>query len=433
MDSSTQSSQIEEKRDLRTQFFYMSIVFAIGHGTATTPLVYASSLLDPQVAYACNGTLYILMLLSSLLFAVPVIGTTGLKGGLVAGLALYGVYAGSFSLAAMSTTPFVQGVFFIPGSICGGIAAGLLWTAQGGYLTHCGTAISEQEKQPRELVNSQLATQFAFWYLLFEVLSKILWSLSMMVGFSVPTIGTVYVGLAVVSCCLMCRVGDVQNTQSEKSESLKCMAAFRLWPDVRIWLLSPTNITFGIAAAYMNGYFNANIAAKVLGVDAIGYLSALTVLTSCTMTWVYGGLSQSFGNLVPITIGAVSFAGISLLVLFFCTKGCQDWGWWLIVFYVLQGSGRSVFENANKAVFADTFKGADAEGAFANSVLQLGASSAICFLMSTIVAGWQLAMAVLIFAILMPTLFMVKMYLDPAENAEAHPLLASQAAPERSA
>lgn len=424
-----ETSQIDDKHDLRSEFFRMSVVLAIGHGTATTPLVYASSVLDPKVAYLCNGTLYSFMLLSSLLFAVPTVGRFGHRGSLVISLGLYSVYVGSFSLATMLPTPFMQGALFIPGSICAGLAAGILWTAQGGYFSHCGATIAREEKQPRELVNSQLATQFAFYYLLFEVLSKVLWSALMIASVSVAGTALLFVAVAMASSFAMTSVADTQHVQAERPAAAQVLDAVRLWSDVRIWLLSPMNITFGVSAAYMNGYFNAQVGSKVLGAQSIGYLSALAVLTSCAMTWVYGSCSQRFGNIVAISIGAASFAGIPILMLFAGVS--QEWGWWICIFYVFQGSGRSFFENTNKAIFADTFKGADAEASFANGVMQLAASSALCFFLSAVVAGTRLAIAVLVFAILMPTLYIVKTSLDPAEasdtSAEDDPLLLKNA------
>merc|ERR1719502_1651217 len=130
----------------------------------------------------------------------------------------------------------------------------------------------------------------------------------------------------------MTYVGDVQNPQVQMTASAKMLAVVNLWKDVRIWLLSPTNLTFGIAAAYLNGYFNAQIASKVIGTQYIGYMSALTVATSCALTCVYSGLGQRFGNIVPITIGAASFGAIAALMLW---ASVDHWGWWIAVFYIL--------------------------------------------------------------------------------------------------
>merc|ERR1719454_1989101 len=91
-DAASSQGSGSEPSELRDNFYRMSIYFALGHGAATTPLVYASSVLDTNVAYVGNGLLYILMLVGALVLSVPVVGMTGLRGGMVLSMGLYGVY-----------------------------------------------------------------------------------------------------------------------------------------------------------------------------------------------------------------------------------------------------------------------------------------------------------------------------------------------------
>jgi len=400
----------------------MSIWFAVGHGAATTPLVYASSSLDQQVAYLGNGLLYVTTLVSALVLAIPFVGFTGPKGGLVGGMLLYAVYAACFSLASLQNEAWFQGVFFIFGSLCGGLAAGIVWTAEGAYMVNSASMIAEQESQNRESINSQLATTFAFYYLLLEVVAKIMWSLLMLAGASADVTGWIYVVLAAMSAYAMTWICDIRSeAKAERPVLAKLMGAVHLWSDVRIWLISPTNITFGFAAAYLNGVFNATVAAREVGASYIGFLSAFTVFNSWVLTWLYGSFAQQCGNLIPISIGAGSFACIQLF--YFLTSGCDGWGWWILIFYALQGSGRCVYESANKAVFADTFKGSLAEGAFANCVLQMSLAQAICFFASAAARAEQLQIIVIIFAFLTPIGYIAKIYMGNAAELEDTPLL----------
>jgi len=414
-----QPDQGETALELRANFFRMSIYFAIGHSCAMTPLVYATSALESQAAYLGNMTLYIAMLISALVLAIPIIGMVGHRRAMVAAMALYTVYVLGFSFASMSTAPSMQRVFFISGSMCAGVAGGLLWTAEGSYMKRSAEAIAREENTAQTLVNSELATQFAFYYLLSEEVAKILWSCLMFVGMTVQTTGLLYAAFALGSCFAMTLVSELPQSKEDQPVCAKLLGTVSLWSDVRIWLLSPTNITFGLSAAYMNGYFNANIASKELGDKYIGFLTAFTVIVSWALTKVYGYFGQRFGNSIPIFVGAASFAGIPILML--ATHCCQEWGWCILAFYVLQGSGRSVYESANKAVFADTFKGADSESAFANCILQMAASSAFCFFVSAEMGAPQMQIVVLLFALVTPVAYMSKLYLDPRGD-EAEPL-----------
>merc|ERR1712166_942134 len=64
-------------------------------------------------------------------------------------------------------------------------------------------------------------------------------------------------------------------------------------------------------------------------------------------------------------------------------EGPGGWGWWIVVFYLLQGLGRGVYESTNKGIFADFFPGHKGVGAFANCMMQNTASGTIGFAM-----GW---------------------------------------------
>ena len=72
----------------------------------------------------------------------------------------------------------------------------------------------------------------------------------------------------------------------------------------RIWLLSPTNVAFGVGAAYMNGYFNAQVAAPLAGTAAVGALAALTVATAALGAVAFSSWGQqSLGQ--PMAVGSL--------------------------------------------------------------------------------------------------------------------------------
>merc|ERR1712194_955577 len=132
----------------------------------------------------------------------------------------------------------------------------------------------------------------------------------------------------------------------------KVTAAASIWTDPCIFLLAGANLTFGFNAAFMNGYVNGNYAKK-LGTFAPALMSATTVVVATGLSKVFGPLAATIGKGRVLMIGAVCFGlgPVSILV-----GGCCDtWGWGLIVLYMLQGSGRAVYESTNKGIFADFF------------------------------------------------------------------------------
>jgi len=159
----------------------------------------------------------------------------------------------------------------------------------------------------------------------------------------------------------------------------------QLWQDPKIWLLSGSNVTFGFSAAYLAGYINATWEKEALNSpDFIGFLGAIICLIATLSSWVYGIAAEKMGTKFPIVVfGSLCFLAIALLS--FVTaprgKGPGGWGWGIMVFYILQGMGRGVYESTNKGIFADFFPGEKSVGAFANCMMQNTASSTIGFSM----------------------------------------------------
>merc|ERR1719419_1374004 len=184
----------------------------------------------------------------------------------------------------------------------------------------------------------------------------------------------------------------------------KIGAVSSLWSDPIIWLLSPTNLTFGFCAAFMNGYVNKYYVKDELGVGAVTSCAAVTVATAAVLSRIYGPLGARVGKGPVITLGAVCFLCISSCILFFGC--CNGWDWWIIALYLLQGSGRAVYESTNRAMFSDFFVGPQTEGAFANCMFQSSLSFAVSFFLQSFLQGRTLAYIVLVLTVLTPLLYL---------------------------
>jgi MFS family permease len=180
----------------------------------------------------------------------------------------------------------------------------------------------------------------------------------------------------------------------------KAMAAVELMPDVRVWLLSFTNLTFGFCAAFMNGYVNEHYVAKstAFNESAIGFLTAITAIVAGFSSPVFAKMSTRFGKGWVVLFGSVAFISIPLCVIF---AHVETWGVGILLFFVLHGLGRGVYESTNKVVFADFFPG-KAPGAFANCMMQNSFAFAVCFFLQPsfqhqpdVLAGIVLTLAVL--------------------------------------
>merc|ERR1712050_324737 len=118
-----------------------------------------------------------------------------------------------------------------------------------------------------------------------------------------------------------------------------------------------------------------------------GFLGAIICLVATISSKAYGVISNRLASKVPVLFfGSCCFKMMGLLT--FVTwpngKGPGGWGWGIMVFYVLQGLGRGVYESTNKGVFGDTFPGAQGTGAFANCMMQNTLASTIGFVLGAL-------------------------------------------------
>lgn len=393
--------------ELRRNFWCMGFWFALNHATVTTPLVVATTLLGKEMADIGSGCLYLATVISSLMLASPLCSHFGPRGGLLIAMGLCNAYVGCFAVAALLPAGDAMAwCAFLGGSICGGVAFGVLWTAQGSYFSETATRLAAATGETREAATGSLAGGFAFVYLFLEVLSKLGFSGLQAIHVEPWAIGLIYLGLGLLSAAMTLSILDLRPADqpgAATSPLAKALGAFSLWPNPILWLLAPTNFTFGFCAAFMNGHVNANFAAVELGPEAVAFLAAITCLIGAVLARLFAPLSNCVGKGPVMMLGAACFLGIPLSL--FVLRCCHGWGWWLIVLYALQGSGRAVFESTNRAIFSDFFEGPETENAFANCGLQSSLAFAICFFLQTELSGAATACIVATFALLTPVCY----------------------------
>jgi len=392
-----------EAAALRANWNWFAMMFAINHGVVTTPLVISTSVLNESVGYIGNALLNISTVASALLLGATVVNAAGLRGGVLFGMGFYCVYAGLFVIAAIAKGAVaVQWVTFCAGSVCAGVAAGVLWTAQGGYFSRTVDLILQHEPESdRAALSAKLAGQFAFVYLGFEVAAKLLWALLDWVGIPGWIIAILFTLIGVASLLLQTRARALPTAQAPANWTSKVKAAASTWRDPIIFLLGGLNVTFGFCAAFMNGYVNANYTSKQLGSFAVAMLAAFTALTAAVMSKLFGPLSARIGKGPLVFLGSFCFLCIPLSI--FLVGCCAGWGWWLVVLFFLQGTGRAIYESTNKGVFTDFFpRPEDSVGAFANVMLQVTLAFALCFFLSGSLQGKTLGLIVVVLALLTP-------------------------------
>eukprot|EP00928_Gymnodinium_smaydae_P022645 TRINITY_DN18956_c0_g1_i1.p1 TRINITY_DN18956_c0_g1~~TRINITY_DN18956_c0_g1_i1.p1 ORF type:complete len:450 (-),score=43.41 TRINITY_DN18956_c0_g1_i1:29-1378(-) len=400
-------------RKWRSNFDRMAIAFALCQATVTTPIGFATSLLDPTVGRIGTGGLYLATIFSSLLMGAPVVTALGAKISLVIAMSCSTTYAMLFALATLQAKGSIeQWVAYLVGAVLSGCGSGILWTAQGVFLTDSSALIAASEDHPeagtqkqREAVTAVLGGSFASKLLVVEILVKLSasllqgsflqWKLTKpLLGLSTMFFLFASIAAAMVVATALLVVVPTKRDSPAKSARRGCgdgvMAAFRLWPDVKIWCLAFTNLTFGFCAGYMNGFVNGSFTTPnpTLGPGSLGTLLALTCLVASIASKLFGSLSKKVGKRIVICIGAACFATIPISVLLFTPSEANGyWGASLVALYVLQGMGRAVYESTNKAVFADFFPGAQSAGAYANCMMQNSFAFFVSFILQSVLSS----------------------------------------------
>mmetsp|Transcript_17715 Transcript_17715/g.50501 ORF Transcript_17715/g.50501 Transcript_17715/m.50501 type:complete len:438 (+) Transcript_17715:40-1353(+) len=398
---------------VRRNWHLMSALVGINHGASTTPLIFATTLLCPRVGYAGSG-----------LLSVPVIMAFGQRRSVV--LAIRGELrprggdgaVGSTAQWCAHSRAGVRGRWDrreppldIPGRIPrplhdGGL--GLEGRAERGV----------GGRQAPERVTAELASTFAMYYLLAEVACKLLSSSALRCEvrpFLVFTACLVAGLLSAAGGLLLLDLGKAPGSAAG-GPMAKLAKAAALWSDPALWCLSLTNLTFGFAAAFLNGYVNAAFTKPQLGAEFVGFFATATALSAAVMSQAFGALARRFGTKGPlILIRSLCFLAVPALVL---VVGFDGWRYWLIVPYLLQGCGRAVHESTNKGVVADFFPGPQSEGAFANVMMQVTLSFAVCFFFSATFSSEVLAGIVLTLAALTCPFYLLAKWLRQGAGSD---------------
>ncbi|KAJ1638811.1 hypothetical protein T492DRAFT_941070 [Pavlovales sp. CCMP2436] len=237
-----------------SNFMLVSLFFSLNHGCVTSCLALASSQLGPALGGYSAGVLYLCYTLTALLFAPGIVTRLGAKGSLNWGLVLYCAYVGSYALAVI--VPALRWPAVIVGAALGGLAAGWLWTAQGGYFAAAAELYAHVLQIEPESPS----------------------------GDETQTDGE--------------RFHDGGRPQPKLLQAVDLMRK-----EPKVLLLAPINTSFGFMASLMNFYVNGVLVKQTLGAPSIGLLtsviSGVATVVSLPLSW----LAARAGKSVVILLG----------------------------------------------------------------------------------------------------------------------------------
>lgn len=405
-------------KEIRTNFLHMSTLFAINHGCSVSVLGLSNARLG-SIGIWQSGILYASYTAAALFGASYFVKRLGSRNGLMLGMGMSASYVTSFFFATWivendESLVWLQSLVAIGGAIVGGVGSSILWVSQGSYFTVASQLFASKEEGhvAVEDVTSRFGGNFAFIFLVFEVILRLLSTLLIeMAGVSWKIIFGLYSLLSIVPVICMVGVMDIeqrcQNDQyrllqtnndgsdeqeyeeEDTSPSHRATAALDLLrKDSKTKYLSPINILFGLSTSFSMSVINGEVIQKVLSDPNSTYVGLYTAITSsvaAVLSLLFGKLESSHnhfhcGKEMVLTIGALSYLIIAMQFLVF-----PDGSNWtqvtLLSIYTLLGIGRATYEGTLRAVFADLFPN-DKEGAFGNIILFSGSASTVGYTLS---------------------------------------------------
>jgi len=366
----------------------MAVCFSVNHGTVTALVALAAANLGDELGGTQSGVLYITYVFTALFGSAAFVSILGTKWALMFSTALYCSYVICFVICAIF--PSIKWPAALVGAFLGGIAAGNLWTAQGAYFGEVVQAYSQASGIESSQVSSTLSGYFAFCYLSFEVLCKLLSSLLYYYNTSKASANTflyiVFAILAVSSAIGMAfiksfgkKTGSTNNPQ-KKCTTEKAFGAISLaLTDRKMLYMWAPSASFGILSSFLNFYVNGTIVKDSVGKSNIGFFGATVGGVAAISSIVFSWLAKKYGKGPFLILGQICFLCEAVFCLIFTNDQLGDW-FPLFCIYTLHGLGRSTFEATMRATFADIWDDSDIQPyAFANIIISNGGASALCF------------------------------------------------------
>lgn len=336
-------------------FYVMAIAFSLNHGCVVACLAYASTELGDDLGSVASGILYVFYGLSALLLAKPFVSVVGSKLGLLWGMAGYAAYVGGFCLSLLSmffiNTPLAWGVACASAAV-GGIAGGVVWTAQGRYFAKHTQLFSNVTSTPIETVTSKFAGLFAAIFLGLEMLLKLTGTLIFLKfpAFAPVIAFTLYMVIAALSCILISSFsnlqdeGTVQGVDIQSAVASACSTASMVARNNQLALMLPFQVAFGLVSSFVPYYIFGTVIADsdTLGSAYVGILSSFIVfvgaLTAIPASW----LTLIVGKPVLMTVGGGCLMVTGAMFFYFSDDELGQWSM-IIPLLLLVGVGRGTW------------------------------------------------------------------------------------------
>jgi hypothetical protein len=165
--------------------------------------------------------------------------------------------------------------------------------------------------------------------------------------------------------------GDSDGTVCERTLRKVLDTPRMLWENPVLMALMPINVSFGVTAGFFFTYFYDKTVALHQGSAAVGLVAALGSAIVALSAVPLSILAVGIGKGPVVVLGSACFGAIGVAYLVVPGNALGSWGGVFLI-NTLMGVGRAVWENTNKAIYADLFTAEESPAAFANMYMVTG-------------------------------------------------------------
>merc|ERR1712217_754344 len=416
-----------------TNFYVFFFGYAMSFDATLSSFEMGNYIIDHQVLAIGTGILMLIIVIMSIP-AGTVVALLGPKKSQLLAMSFTLLYFVAVAAAALVGKENVsaQWFFYLVAALGCGLAVALLGAASGPWVDRTADILcTEDPALNRSEVSAYLLSNFqviSSAYSVFYLLMMI--ALMRYLDFTYPWVTVVYACFALLAICLVALTRDppaaatqMQKVSSKESIKKEIQATFNYYKSPRALFLAIPALTIGIMSAWKS-FDIANI------MDEPGSISdrnapAVNLVQSFTQMLcakLFSRLIPCFGTNPVMGLGTVGILTAPLLALF--TNLAYD-GWYILIFYCLQGLGWSVMGTAFKTIILDHFIDDQASTAFAAYNSQSFIGQVIFYFLA--VGGSNTMKIKEICIVIFAALIMPSVYIADSMKPEDDPTMAGQA------
>lgn len=465
-------------RNLHWNFIAFSILFSITHASVDCVLSFTSSELGSIIGSYSGFLLYATYTITALLFSKLSLKMFTSKFCVFFGLVTLLIYIFTFMISLFFTEQAM--VVFLIGAALGGVGAGVLWTAQGSYYSLSATQYAIASGQDDVKIKNYFSAIFAISYLSLEAaltfFSTAVFSLMAAVDPDSPSAWKLIVFPFYLAIATFAVFGfyyfvyDIEevrlrlrslSSQDEQQRRRKLQQGNRytdaavkicnrcgmkphsgeevtytflynevsavtsmMYRNRRLQLMIPFQVSFGLMTGLVNYYVNSAIVVAYIGDGYIGSLMAVAIVSAALLTWPLAVISNyyTYGKWCIMIFGGCAFFFNSVTLLLFSDATMGNWAF-LIIYFLIHGASRSIWESTNKSVIAEYFvTDSQRDCAFAAVSFTNGVASSFAFLCYQFMSRFDMALLNTVWALVSIACYHMSTLVPPQHDAALLPL-----------